>query len=145
MLALNEGDSALELRITGLDRILACKSSIVIPYSQISNVLARPEAAAFWFPTGVRFGTHLPGVVKKGSWFKFDSTDFFFVTNPDLTFEIELMPNNTVGYRKLILQVPTGLRALLQIIIHCDLFTVSNAGDTPESWVEKLQSRRAVT
>jgi hypothetical protein len=77
MLALNEGDSALALRITGLDRKLACKSGIAIPYSQISNVLARPEAAAFWFPTGVRFGTRLPGVVKKGSWFTFDSPDFF--------------------------------------------------------------------
>ncbi len=109
MLVFKELDSALELGITGIDRLLACKSSLVIPYSQISNVSARPEAAAFWFPTGFRVGTHLPGFIKKGSWFKFDSTDFFFVTNPKMSFEIDLLPNNQVGYHKLILQVPSGL------------------------------------
>ena len=113
MLVFNELDSALELGITGLDRILACKSNFVIPYSQISNVAARPEAAALWFPAGFRVGTHFPGLIKKGSWFKSDSSDFFFVTNPEMSFEIDLIPNNQVGYRRLILQVPTGMNILI--------------------------------
>jgi hypothetical protein len=121
MLVFNEGDSALELGITGIDILLACKSSLVIPYSQISNVSAKPEAAAFLFPVGFRVGTHLPGFIKKGSWFRFDSADFFFVTKPELSLEIDLIPNNQVGYRRLVLQVPKGIiiAPFLHQLVYC--------------------------
>ena len=109
MLALTEGDAALELRLTGLDMILACKSGIKIPYSQITGVTARPENAQHWFPRGFRVGTHLPGLIKKGSWYSTDGTsEFYFVSNPQMAIGIDVQPNYDVMYKKLTLEVPKG-------------------------------------
>jgi hypothetical protein len=109
MIAITEGDSALDLKISGLDMILACKSSVKIPYSQIRAVIARPDNAKQWFPRGFRVGTHLPGFVKKGSWYSTDgSSEFFFVSNNQMTIGIDVEPNEDIAYCKVTVEVPKG-------------------------------------
>ena len=109
MLQLIEKESLLEIQLTGLDMILACKSKISVPYSQINNVTAKPEESKCWFPNGVRFGTHIPGFIKKGSWYSMDgSSTFFFVSRHESTVGIEITPNQDISYRKLIIEVPRG-------------------------------------
>lgn len=56
----------LLIKLEGVDRVAAMKGSLVVPYSTIASAaVASPEWPAVVTPW--RLGTHLPGVVAKGT------------------------------------------------------------------------------
>lgn len=91
----------VQLRMTGLDRILALKGELSIPLAHISAVSPRPPEAHNWCH-GFRVGTNLPGVVTAGTFFTGDGLVFYDMHDPDKTIQIDLIHET---YRQVIVQV----------------------------------------
>jgi hypothetical protein len=79
----------LVVHVTGVDRALALKTAIRVPFAHV--VGARPgvdeDAAAIGL---LRFGTHLPGVIKAGTFFARGKRFFWDVHHRDRAISIRL-------------------------------------------------------
>jgi hypothetical protein len=75
------GDT-LEIRVTGVDRILALKSTVSVPLTHVSGVDQDVEEASVVFHGLKLPGTGLPGVVTAGSFLKKGEWTFWDVHDP---------------------------------------------------------------
>ncbi|MHB8509120.1 MAG: hypothetical protein ACYDGR_10810 [Candidatus Dormibacteria bacterium] len=75
------GDN-LEIHVTGVDRILALKSTITVPTTHVTAIDQDVAEASVVFH-GLKFpGTGIPGVVTAGSFLKHGEWTFWDVHNP---------------------------------------------------------------
>lgn len=67
MVDLNVADGKLVVRVEGMDKLWALRSSLEIPLQHVAGVRSDPESAREWFH-GLRMpGTNIPGVITAGS------------------------------------------------------------------------------
>lgn len=95
-----EGDT-LRLRMRGIDQILALRSELSVPLAHIRAVTIRPAEARGWFH-GLRFGTHLPGVVTAGTFLTREGLVFWDVHDPDNTIALDI---DHEFYKRVIVEV----------------------------------------
>ncbi|KAI9223681.1 hypothetical protein BC828DRAFT_402912, partial [Blastocladiella britannica] len=104
-------------------------SSIAVPLIAISKLQLSPPEASEWFHSGLKVGTHLPGVVSKGTWYGVHGGKafFFFYSVPTNAAEADATTARVLGieftegsgdqepgmdqYRKLVIEVPAGSTA----------------------------------
>jgi hypothetical protein len=98
---------AVVFEVQGLHKLWAFKSRLEVPRVHIKNVRADPDAArGFW--KGFRMpGTHLPGILVAGTFFKGGKRFFWDVRNKQNTIVVELEGD---PYDQLIIEVedPAG-------------------------------------
>jgi hypothetical protein len=73
---------ALQIHVTGVDRILALKSSVSVPLTHVSGADQDLEEASVVFHGLKLPGTGIPGVVTAGSWLKSGEWTFWDVHDP---------------------------------------------------------------
>ena len=102
MATVDIGASDLTIHITGIDRILAFKSSITVPLAHVVGV-ERDVAAASAIYHGLKLpGTSLPGVITAGSYLKSGEWSFWDVHDPRKALIIRLRDEH---YGKLVVGV----------------------------------------
>ncbi|KAI9190076.1 hypothetical protein H9P43_001509 [Blastocladiella emersonii ATCC 22665] len=74
----NTPTATLKIALSGLDTVLALKREIAVPLAAVTQLQCSPPEAAEWFHSGLRVGTHLPGVVSKGTWWGTHGKMFYF-------------------------------------------------------------------
>ena len=102
----------LTLELEGWDRLWAFKSRLEIPQANIRGVRADPEVArGLW--KGIRApGTHVPGVIIAGTYYKKGQRVFWDVKDPQKAIVIDLADER---YNQLIVEVEDPPRAVQQI------------------------------
>lgn len=102
MVDLSVADGKLVVRVEGLDKLWALKSSLEIPLEHVAGVRADPEAARGWWH-GVKFpGTSLPGVITAGTFIQSGEMVFWDVHDPEQTVVISLRDER---YKALVVEV----------------------------------------
>lgn len=92
----------LVVHVTGLDKILALKSTLDVALEDVVGVDLRPDEVHSWWH-GLRLpGTHLPGVVTAGTFYRSGEWVFWDVHDPDKTIAIHLQHEH---YSRLVIQV----------------------------------------
>jgi hypothetical protein len=96
-----QGDAAV-FDVQGLHKLWAFKSRLKVPRAHIRNVRADPDVATgLW--KGFRMpGTHLPGILAAGTFFKGGKRFFWDVRNKQNTIVVELDDD---PYYQLIIEV----------------------------------------
>jgi hypothetical protein len=83
MATIDVADESLTVHVTGLDRVLAFKSTITVPLTHVSDISRDVEAAGKLFH-GLRLpGTSIPGVITAGSFLRSGEWTFWDVHDPD--------------------------------------------------------------
>ena len=99
MVDVSVGDGKLTLRVRGVDKLLALKSSLEIPLGHISGIHADPAIAHGWYH-GIRLpGTNIPGVLTAGTFYQHGQRIFWDVHNPDNTVVIPMRTTNITTRR----------------------------------------------
>jgi hypothetical protein len=89
-------DGILQLRVSGVHKVLAVKGSIEFPLESIETV-QMDAAKARAGPEGMRnFGTSIPGVVSAGSFTAGVNRSFWDVHNPENAIWIKLNRSRTL-------------------------------------------------
>jgi len=102
MVAVSISDSTLHLRVEGMHKLWAIKSSLDIPLEHVSGVSADPPGVHDWWK-GIRWGgTMVPGVLIAGTFLYHGDRVFWDVNNPDMAIGISL---NDEHYNELIIEV----------------------------------------
>ncbi|GAA0522053.1 hypothetical protein Ade02nite_63570 [Paractinoplanes deccanensis] len=105
-----EGDD-LVVRVEGLDKLWALKSSLTIPLHNVRGATNDPGIVGE--PKGVRTaGTHMPGVVVAGSFRREGERVFWDVRDPAKAVVIELADES---YARLVVQVDDP-RATVELV-----------------------------
>ena len=95
------GDVAV-LEVRGWSKLWALKSRLEIPLANVRGVRADPQAARGWWK-GIRApGTHIPGVIAAGTFYRDGKRVFWDVRDPERTIVIELADDD---YDELIVEV----------------------------------------
>jgi hypothetical protein len=95
-------DESLTVHVTGVDRILAFKSTITVPLAHVTGITQDATAARKAFH-GLRLpGTAIPGVLTAGSFLKSGEWTFWDVHDPDQAVIIGL---NHEHYSRLVVGV----------------------------------------
>src|ERR1019366_6301582 len=102
MVDLSISGGSLELRVLGIDRLWALKSSLEIPVHHIAGIRADPEVARGWWHGIHMPGTDIPGVLTAGTFYQQGKRVFWDVHNPESTVIIELRDER---YDELIVEV----------------------------------------
>lgn len=98
----NVTDGKLVIRVEGLDKLWALKSSLEIPLEHVAGVRADPEAARGWWH-GIKMpGTSIPGVITAGTFIQRDGMVFWDVHDPENTVVISLRDER---YKQLVVEV----------------------------------------
>lgn len=102
MVELRTEQGELVVRLRGFSRVLALKSGFRIPLASITGLGLDPQAArGFW--KGIRFpGTHVPGFLVAGTFFREGRKNFWSVRRGRTAVVIDL---ENAPYRRLILEV----------------------------------------
>jgi hypothetical protein len=102
MINITVQDHALAVDMQGADKLWALRSHIDIPLANITGIRRDPEMARRWW-AGVRApGTHLPGVLKAGTFHQNGRRVFFDVRDPDNTVIVDLRDEH---FDQLVLEV----------------------------------------
>ena len=74
MVELELTDDKLIVHIKGFDKFLSLKSQLKVPLTHVKGAEIGPTIMEQWQRSrlGARVGTHLPGVIKAGSFYYFD-------------------------------------------------------------------------
>jgi hypothetical protein len=97
--------------VKGLHKLWAFKSRLEVPYAHIRGVRTAPAAARG--AKGWRLpGTHVPGLITAGTYYRKGQRSFWDVANPDKTIVVDLAEER---YQQLIIEVdnPEAAIALL--------------------------------
>ena len=95
-----DGD-ALRVDVEGLDRVWSLKSQLMVPLKHVRGATADPGIAAE--PKGWRLpGTHLPGVIVAGTFYRDGERIFWDVHDGSHAVVIELKDEN---YARLVVEV----------------------------------------
>jgi hypothetical protein len=79
----------LVIEVKGVDRLLAARRRIEVPLGHVRGARFDPDAARRW--PGVRApGTHIPFVVKAGTFYSHDQRNFWDVHHPERAIVIDL-------------------------------------------------------
>lgn len=91
MVEIQVKDGELIVEVKGFHRLLALKRSVRFPVKSLRAVRHDPSAAAgFW--KGLRLpGTHLPGVIIAGTFYKGGQRHFYDVRRKERTIVLELV------------------------------------------------------
>jgi hypothetical protein len=103
MVRVTVGRENVTLRLEGSTKLLALKSSIVIPLSKIEKV-STEQVGPFWLPR-MRVGTHLPGVFTAGTFWVREGKTFFYVHDPSRCVTFYLKGHE---YRRVVVEVDGG-------------------------------------
>lgn len=97
-------DGQLTVRVEGVDRVLALKSTIRVPLTHVRGVTPYPEVNM-----GINWrlwrlpGTEIPGVVRAGSFYHAGKGWYFFdVHDPQKSIAIDLIDER---YQRIVVQV----------------------------------------
>lgn len=106
----------LIVNVQGWDRLWALKSRMTFPIKNISSVHAEPSTKLGWWK-GIRApGTHIPGVIVAGTYYRKGKRVFWDVKNPKNTVVINLIDER---YNQLVVEVddPTAVVAQIEKVI----------------------------
>ncbi|HLH38331.1 MAG TPA: hypothetical protein VKX39_04215 [Bryobacteraceae bacterium] len=99
-ISFSNGDLVLE--VEGWDKLWALRSRLTIPRAHVLRVYADPQIAERWYK-GIRLGgTHIPGVIAAGTFYRDGEWVFWDVHHPGNTIVIELRDEH---YKKLVVEV----------------------------------------
>jgi hypothetical protein len=91
MVDLHIHDGELAVSVKGLHRLWALKSTIRVPISALSSVRrVDPAAISSWWVGWRAPGTHVPGIIIAGTYYKDGERHFWDVRQPDRAIEIRL-------------------------------------------------------
>ncbi|KAJ3361430.1 hypothetical protein GGF32_007354 [Allomyces javanicus] len=111
-LAQVNGINTFVAELTGLDTLWALKKRIDLPVKDIIQIEVPAPEAQEWFHTGLRVGTHLPGVISKGTWFTSQGKVFYFLSSSAASGETIGFTLNKetedIPFIKVVLEVPAG-------------------------------------
>ncbi|HEV3233578.1 MAG TPA: hypothetical protein VG329_03415 [Candidatus Dormibacteraeota bacterium] len=102
-------DDVLEIHVTGIDRILALKSTIAVPTSHVSGIDQDVAEASVVFHGLKLPGTGIPGVVTAGSFLKQGEWTFWDVHDPAKAVIIRLKDEH---YSRLVIGVDDPARTV---------------------------------
>jgi hypothetical protein len=95
-------DNTLVLEVQGWHKLWALKRRLDIPLAHIDRVYAEPSTTLGWWK-GIRApGTHIPGLIVAGTFYKAGKRIFWDVRNPKNTIVIDLKGGH---YNQLIVEV----------------------------------------
>ena len=81
MATIEIGGGALHVHVTGVDKVLALRSTVTVPLDHVVAVEQNlAEASAIWH--GLKFGTSIPGVLTAGSFRSKGDWTFWDVHDP---------------------------------------------------------------
>lgn len=100
-------DDMLIVHVKGFDKFLSLKSQLKVPLTHVKGAESGPTILEQWqrLRLGARVGTHLPGVIKAGSFYYFDGERervFWDVRHPQQALAINLADEH---YTRLIVEV----------------------------------------
>lgn len=106
----------LGIHLTGSDKFLALKSQLEIPLEHVVSAEIDPQTRQEWqsWYLGLRVpGTHVPGVIAAGTFYKHGERVFWDVQHPEQTITINLAHDK---YSKLVVEVddPAATVAVIQ-------------------------------
>ena len=99
-LSIEQGDLVVEIR--GWSRLWAFKRHLRVPLSQIRAVRWDPTVAKGWWKGWRVPGTHIPGVITAGTFYRRGGRDFWDVRGGSKAVTIELERGK---YRRLVVEV----------------------------------------
>jgi hypothetical protein len=107
-------DRELRVRLGGLDGLLALKREVAVPLEHVvsASVMPRqsvPAGEGTWLRAP---GTHIPGLVRHGSYGREPHREFWAVFRPELVLVIEA---NAGDYERIVLGVRSPERAAAEI------------------------------
>lgn len=88
--------------VGGLHKLWAFKGRLQVPLAHIKSVRADPNIARGWLKGFRMPGTHLPGVLVAGTFYKDGKRTFWDVRNPERAIVVELVDER---YHQLIIEV----------------------------------------
>jgi hypothetical protein len=95
-------DGNLVFEVEGWDKLWSLRSRLVIPIKHVSGVYADPDIAKNWWQ-GLRLaGTHIPGVIAAGTFYRHGDWVFWDVHKPENAVVVDLRDEH---YGKLIIEV----------------------------------------
>ena len=93
---------ALVVHVQGMDQLWALKSRLEIPLAHVVGAEVDPEIAREWHK-GIRAGgTHVPGVITAGTFYRDGERVFWDVHDPEQTVVIQLRDER---YARLVIEV----------------------------------------
>ena len=95
-------DTALTVHVTGWDSLWSFKSQLEIPLAHVTHAAVDHEIARRWWQGWRMPGTHIPGVIVAGTFYKDGERVFWDVHDPDRTIVISLAHDE---YARLVIQV----------------------------------------
>ncbi|MGA9775474.1 MAG: hypothetical protein WBU92_06085 [Candidatus Dormiibacterota bacterium] len=96
------GESSLELKVEGMDKLWALRSHLSIPLRDVTEVHSEPDAGA-GFSGGVKVaGSRIPGVLQAGTFVGSDGMMFWDVHRPGHAIVISLQHEH---YKALVVDV----------------------------------------
>lgn len=113
MVELEVRDDVLAIEVQGLHKVWALKSRLEVPLAAVSAARRLPADAVEGWWKGWRVpGTHLPGVIVAGTYYKDGEKHFWDVRHPERGIEIEL---SGAGWSRIFVEVndPDAALALL--------------------------------
>ena len=109
-LSIDQGDLLVEVR--GWSRLWTFKRQLQLPLSNIKAVRWDPAVAKGWWKGWRVPGTHIPGVIVAGTFYRRGGRDFWDVRNGSKAVTIELEGST---YRRLVVDVVDPQEAVTMI------------------------------
>lgn len=112
MVIINIANDMLILEVQGWHQLWAFKRRLEIPLANIIQIYADPSTKLGWWK-GIRLpGTHIPGYIIAGTFYKDGKRTFWDVGNPKNTIVIDLKDEH---YNQLIVEVENPKEAVKEI------------------------------
>jgi hypothetical protein len=102
MVSLSVRGDVLRLEVKGLDKLWAMRSRLDLPLSSVAGVRADPALARGVWKGVSAPGTHIPGIITAGTFYRDDKKIFWDVHDPQRTIIIDLVRQR---YDQLIVEV----------------------------------------
>jgi hypothetical protein len=116
MVSLSVREDVLRLEVKGLDKLWAMRSRLDIPLSSVAGVRADPALARGVWKGVSAPGTHIPGIITAGTFYRDDKKIFWDVHDPQRTIIIDLVGQR---YDQLIIEVldPAAAVELVEVAL----------------------------
>ena len=99
--------------VEGWDKLWSLRSRLEIPIEHVIGVHADPTIAQSWWKGLHLAGTHIPGVIAAGTFYRHGNWVFWDVHDPEKAVVIELRDER---YSKLIVEVENPPEAVARIL-----------------------------
>ena len=109
-LSVERGDLVLEIR--GWSKLWALKKQLRVPLAEIRAVRRDPQAAKGWWKGWRMPGTHIPGVITAGTFYRRTGREFWDVRSGSKAVTIEL---DRGKYRRVVVDVADPESAIRRI------------------------------